>query len=218
MIILATIHTESYQRLANLTWTNKILYAEKHNYDTIAKDCNFYGIQGGFEKIAFLLDTLETFDNCKYIFWSGTDSLITNFNNKLEDLFTGKDINLVCDFNFEINADVMLLKNSEITKKWLKEILDSYEIYKDHQFAEQQAMLDSLVNYRNDINIFPQRVMNSYDYSLYSGAPWNNTEAKDVYGKDGQWQVGDFLIHWPGTQMHERMILAEKYLKKVIGN
>lgn len=220
-IILATIHTENYKQLSQKTWDqNKVLYAKKHGYDVIAKDSNFYGIQMGFEKIAFLLDILEEYKDCKLVMWSGTDSLITNFNAKLGDSidhFDDYHIMVSSDFNFIINSDIMLIRNTDETKIWLKYILDQYEHYKDHQFAEQQAMIDSYEKFRNILLIKPQRILNSYDYSLYQGPPWNYQEHIDVNGNDGQWQEGDFIIHCPGTQMHERLVLADKYMNYVIG-
>ena len=38
----------------------------------------------------------------------------------------------------------------------------------------------------------------------------------DLLGNDGQWQPGDFLIHWPGISLERRLNLAQLMLPQVI--
>jgi hypothetical protein len=47
--------------------------------------------------------------------------------------------------------------------------------------------------------------MNSYDYALYGNE--NN---------EGQWQPGDFVIHFPGLSLEKRIELVRKYSKGVV--
>jgi hypothetical protein len=43
-----------------------------------------------------------------------------------------------------------------------------------------------------------------------------HVEHKDVIGVDGQWQSGDFMIHFPDKKLDERIKLAKIYLEKVV--
>jgi hypothetical protein len=65
------------------------------------------------------------------------------------------------------------------------------------------------------IKIVPQRTMNSYDYDLYPGLV-PHIYKKDLLGNDGQWQSGDFLIHWPAVPLATRIKLAQEMLGQVI--
>jgi hypothetical protein len=51
---------------------------------------------------------------------------------------------------------------------------------------------------------------------MYKVAPWNYNKTVDVNGDRGQWESGDWLVHWPGTQPMERMELVKEYKEKII--
>lgn len=219
MIILTTIHNDAYSELATKTWDeNRVLYAEKHGYGHCAKTDDFYGYSIGFEKVQFLLDMFDAYPDCTWILWTGTDSMVTNFDIKVEDRISDThDVILAGDFNFVINADVMLVKNSEKGRAWLQMLMDNYPKYAYAQYSEQQCMIDTLDEWKDVVKLVPQRDINSYDYSLYKGPPWFYEKTTDVAGNDGQWQHGDWIIQWPGTQMQERIELVEKYRNFVQG-
>ena len=220
IIALATMHDPQYQELATETWdNNKVKYAEKHEYAYVAKTEDFYGFPPGFEKIQFLLDTFEAYPDIAWIWWTGTDSMVTNFNVKIEDkIAAAPDAHVIMssDFNFAINADSILIKNSPEARAWLQDIMDNMPTYGNHQFKEQQYMLDSADKYVDIIEVMPQNFMNSYEYRMYKVAPWNYTDTTDVNGERGQWESGDWLVHWPGTQPKERMELVKEYKEKII--
>lgn len=220
MIILATLHNDNYQELANETWeNNKVQYAEKHGYAYLAKTEDFYGFEPGFEKIQFLLDTFEAYPETSWIWWTGTDSMVTNFNIKVEDKIAeagDADVIMSADFNFKINCDSILVKNSDKAKAWLNDIMDNMPKYHTHQFKEQQYMLDSLDKYTDTVKLMPQHFMNSYEYKMYRVNPWVYEKDTDVNGDRGQWEAGDWLVHWPGTQPRERMELVKETKEKII--
>lgn len=226
MIILATMHDDNYAELAAETWdNNKVKYAMKHGYAYVAKTEDFYGFPPGFEKIQFILDLLESYPETEWIWWTGTDSMVTNFNTRIEDKvnfntpegpFMEPDIIMSSDFNFEINCDSILVKNTPAARAWLQDIMDHMPEYANHQYKEQQYMLDSLEQYEDNVLICQQNYMNSYEYKMYEVAPWNYTKATDVNGYRGQWEPGDWLVHWPGTQPNERLKLVEIYKDRII--
>jgi hypothetical protein len=88
--------------------------------------------------------------------------------------------------------------------------------YVHHRYAEQGFMIDTYDQYSDIIKLMPQRFMNSYEYRMYRVQPWMYQDTKDVHGHDGQWREGDWFVHWPGTQLSERMELLKEYQEKVI--
>ena len=220
MIVLATMHDDKFKELAEATWeNNKVKYAEKHGYAYLAKTDEFYGFEPGFEKIQFMIDIFDTYPDTESIWWTGTDSMVTNFNIKVEDKVKEvpeAHIIMSSDFNFMINCDSMLVKNTPEAKAWLQDIMDHMEKYFRHQFREQQYMIDSADKYVDIIEIMPQHFMNSYEYKLYRVMPWQYEEDTDVNGERGQWEPGDWLVHWPGTQPRERTALVQETLEKII--
>lgn len=98
-------------------------------------------------------------------------------------------------------------------------ILSLYPKYKDDVWVEQAAAIAALPQWQEIIATLPQRRMNSYDYTLYlemyPDMPGVKA-AKDIFGNDGQWKVGDFLIHWPGLPLKQRLGLAAHYLTQVV--
>jgi len=220
MIILATLHNNNFQELATETWdNNKIKYAEKHDYAYLSKTDDFYGFEPGFEKIQFLIDTFEAYPEASWIWWTGTDSMVTNFNIRVEDKIAeagDADVIMSADFNYKINCDSILVKNSDKAKAWLKDIMDNMKDYHTHQFKEQQFMLDSLDKYTDTVKLMPQNFMNSYEYKMYKVAPWLYEKETDVNGDRGQWEAGDWLVHWPGTQYRERLLLVKETKEKII--
>ena len=71
--------------IKELNENNKVKYAEKHGYAYLAKTDEFYGFEPGFEKIQFMIDIFDTYPDTEWIWWTGTDSMVTNFNIKVED-------------------------------------------------------------------------------------------------------------------------------------
>lgn len=218
MIILATMHDDNYAELAAETWdNNKVKYAEKHGYAYIAKTENFYGIPPGFEKVQFLIDLLDAYPDTEWIWWTGTDSMVTNFNVKVEDkVIAEADIVMSADFNFIINCDSILVRNTAASKAWLQSIMDAMPEYHNHQYKEQQFMIDTIDTAEAVISLQPQNHMNSYEYKCYKVAPWNYQQETDVNGDRGQWEPGDWLVHWPGTQPNERLALVAETKDKII--
>jgi hypothetical protein len=41
-------------------------------------------------------------------------------------------------------------------------------------------------------------------------------QGQDFYGNRGQWQSGDFMIHWPAKTLSERIHLASEYNQYII--
>ena len=213
MYAVVSLNDEKYQPLADLTWTqNKQIYCDRHGYMGVNKTSGFRGgIPIGFEKIVFLQELLEEHKDLEWVWWTGSDAMITNHTIKIEDKIDPQyDLIIATDCN-EINNDSFLLKNSEWSRKYLAYIMEVMPQYQNHFFYEQQAMIDSIPANKEKIKIVPQRYLNAYKNDLYP-----HQSKYDLLGNDGTWQKGDWLIHWPGTSLDLRLQLARHFLNEVV--
>lgn len=236
MYVLITHHNELYQPLADLTWEeNKIQYAELHDYAYYARTENFTSVASNsvfaFEKIHIALDVIDQFPECKWLWWTGTDSIITNYSIKIEDRIDDNyHIIVSVDVN-GINEDSMLIRNSPEGISFLKDI-NALEFQYAHFWDAGQRALSNLLGfpgtslpgwpfgkelivnekYRNVVKLVPQRYMNSYNYDLYREYP----DTRDRFGVDGNWQQGDWLIHWPAQGISDRIRYVNYYKNLIV--
>lgn len=110
-----------------------------------------------------------------------------------------------------IQADSYLLKASPEGIAYAEDILAQYPKYKQHFWAENQTMIDLREKHAAITRIVPQWRLNAFDYSCFYSGGEIYTKGKDCYGNRGQWQPGDFLIHWPGVPLAKRLELLQKY-------
>lgn len=213
-IALISLHDQKFQPLGDLTWTqNKEVYADMHDYMAFCRTDDFHGnVSIGFEKIWLLKQMMELNPEVDWFWWTGCDTMITNFTTKVEDkIDNAYDIIIASDCN-GINSDSFLLKNSAKGKEWIDRIWASEPIYKSHHWFEQQSMIDLIESdFKECTKIVPQRYLNAYNTAIYSNQP-----STDLFGNDGTWHVGDWLIHWPGLSLPHRLQLASYYATQVV--
>lgn len=213
---IISLHTSNFQPLADLTWNqNKVLYADKQGYGYACKTDGFYNVGLGFEKIWFINDMLNAYPEIDWFWWTGCDTLVTNMTTGLESKVNSNYHFIISTDCNGINADSFLIRNSPEGRDYIKMIMSKQPDYKDHGWAEQQVIIDTLDNYKNIIKIVPQREINAYNYSLYPECAPPEKQL-DKLGFDGNWQQGDLLIHWPGTGLAHRIHLASYYMQQVI--
>ncbi len=214
---LVTAYNEAYQPLADLTWEkNKKLYAQRWGHDAVAVTEGFVSLADiSWHRHRNITQLLES-GKYDWIHACGCDTMITNFNIRLEDIVDDNADFIIATDCFNINNDSFLVRATPLAIEWLKHV-DSLE----HQYAEkhpwndQQAMIDNIERLGNRLKVVPQRVLNSYDYDQYPGSI-PHVYKKDIFGNDGQWQSGDFLIQWPGIPNDRRIPLAKQMLTQVI--
>jgi len=214
-IAMVTSNDEAYDALANITYyQNKLLYCQRHGYEAFHKNSDFAYKHLGFARIRWMYDVLESRPDIDWMHWSGTDTLITNFNQKLEDIIDETYQVIICGDCFALNNDSFFVKNSRVGRGFLKWILSVHDTYINHYWFEQQAMIDffqSAPLAKDVIKVLPQRVMNSYLYHLYPSQPH-----VDITGHDGNWQPGDFMLHLPALSLEKRIEIMTEFIGKVI--
>ena len=219
-ICVVSLYNENYKELADITLeSNCREYCEKYNYDCYIKKDNFVLEHLGFEKVRLLLELIKT-NQYDWIYWRGADTLITNFQIKLEDLIDNNYHFLISLDVHGINSDSLFIRNSSQGIKLFEDILS----YSNNAPEEQIVMRHLYESNQQIIKSIPQKFMNSYNYSLYtSEEPWNVygvqhecTPKQDQLGYYGGWDIGDFLLHWPGIRNDKRIELAKHYSTQII--
>lgn len=231
---LVSIHTENYFPLSDITWdNNKVPYAEKHGYELFYTN-DFYGKTIGYTKIHLVNSILKENPHIEWLWWTGTDTVITNTEIKIEHkIHDDYHFIMSVDFN-NINCDSFLVRNSPEGREIMQSMVDSEEEYSKHWDSEQRAFsvifgLPTLYEpwtckpvpklnekYKDIVYIANQTYMNSYDYSVYHNDHPQSRTKKDVLGFNGEWKKGDWLIHFPGTTFEQKLSIAKQYILEVI--
>jgi hypothetical protein len=232
MHALISLHDEKYQPLGDLTWTqNKEVYAAQHGYAAICKTRGFKeGVGIGYQKIHFAKEVLESHPEYDWIWWTGTDTMITNFAVRIEDRIDNNYHFMICVDVNGLNADSFLVRNTTEGRAIINSILALEEHCSQFWDTEQRAMamvmglpipgeatwdinpeVELTGDYKDVIKILPQRFMNSFNYQLY-----HYTDHRDKLGIDGNWQPCDWLIHWPATSLDQRIHLYSFYNQHIV--
>jgi hypothetical protein len=77
-------------------------------------------------------------------------------------------------------------------------------------------MIDRRVQHATITQIVPQYRLNAYDYRRFYHLDPQYHSGTDCYGNRGQWQPGDFLIHWPAATLDERIAMLQEYWPEII--
>ena len=226
-IAMITCHDENYSNLADLTVPNRREYCQRWGYEFVCKTEGFAypntytgnreDLLIGFEKIHMFLENFERRTDLDWIFWTGADVIMTNFNFRIENIIDDSYHMIVCFDGNGMNTDSMLVKNSRVGRGLMRWVLDNVEDYRKADWYEQRALIDFYFRHpigKDVIKALPQRVMNSYDYNLYP--EWRNRPHIDHTGHDGDWQPGDFVFQVPGLPVDQRIRVIEHYLQRVI--
>lgn len=199
----AVHYTLSWEKLAAITIPILEKYCDKHKYLAAIDEVMNYSRYTGIDKIITALDSLEQNDVVMVL---DADVLITNFTINIEDfiednydLYISKDIH-------GINAGVFIIKSGEWSLKFLQYLLDSIggDIH-----CEQDA-INKYINGKgmDKIKLLPQNSINSMLYENYA-------EGEQTH-ENGQWQVGDFILHLPAMSIQKRIEIFQNHLKDII--
>lgn len=206
MVALVSMHSPEFKELAALTGANKKEYCEKHNFIWHDEEVGSYF--SSFIKFTIIKKMLNDNPAIEWVWFTGADSLITDFTNDLSTIVGGekRPLLIATDRN-GINADSFLVRNS-VEGQWLL----NWFLFNENLFDSEQAAIVAVSEQMPLlINILPQRIINSYNYDLY-GYP-----RLDKLGTDGHWQYGDLLIHWPGftDNIEMRISFVNEWLPQI---
>lgn len=228
-ICLFGCHTEAFREMAQTTlYENKAEYAERWGHDLkvlvgVPPDFNDERSHCNGITWARISEALKSARSGDYdwIYVVGGDTLITNLTIPLTTFLDDDFHFIIANDCCEWNADSFFFRCTTAGIGFMEAVLGEYERLKHHSWVEQQAMIElrDRQPWRGIWKVLPQRYINSYNYRLY-GADEHcqpaKREGKDCAGHDGQWQPGDFLIHWPGLSSEVRREQIEKVLPQIV--
>lgn len=235
-VVLYTGYTDgergNFTEWADKTTKNKFEYAEKHGYGFLSeRNYTAYDRPISWYKVRKILYLLEEYD---WVMWMDADSLIMNYNIKIEDIiekqvkrqdsvFLSPEIGpnkeplecklpelvstdyIIAQDNYSPCMGVFMIRNSEWSKNFFKDIYDQKQIPEN---LKEQYLHEGLWENRGQ------------DYLLYNNpdlmknikfVPKNTLNSFSI-----DWSPGDFVIHWPATEFERKKRYTDEYLKQVI--
>jgi hypothetical protein len=174
---------------------NHNVYAFKNGYDIMREFCLYDELLTKMPKIEALLDWYDA------IFMLDADTIITNFDKKLEDICKmGEDVILCQELlgpHTNINCGVMMLNSTEKTKELCREIHREKSNWEGMLFLWQDYINSNIS--RLPVTVMPARTFNSI---IFPGSAY--------------WEEGDFIAHFcgHGGGSHGTNPLMEQFIEK----
>lgn len=212
MYAVASINTEDYQDLADLTDASKQEYCDRYGYKFFVLKETKYSTIMGFNKIHYVRDLFEQHPEIEWLLFSECDAMITNHTIKIEDRIDDDYHFIVPVDRLNINSGNFLARNSEAGRAYLDMIIQKEDEYKQVEWAEQQVIIDTFPDLSQIVKLVPQRYMNSYEPQIY-----DYCDARfDIMGNSGAWEKGDWIVHWPGTYKPARIARATALTPEIV--
>ncbi|NBO29141.1 MAG: hypothetical protein EBV10_07850 [Synechococcaceae bacterium WB6_1A_059] len=227
MYALFTMHDEKYEALAKYTWDqNKVIYANKHGYAYHKKP-----FTGAFDKIRFTKELMVLHPEYEWLWWTGCDSMITNMEIRIQDRIMNQYHFIISVDVNGLNSDSFLIRNTPEGMSLIDDFLSQESEAMKHWDEDQRGMTMALGlpytaspewpvpgpielegKYKNIVKIVAQKYMNSYNYSFYP----QYLDQRDKSGVNGNWNFGDWLIHWPALSLDQRVQCFHAYQPAVL--
>lgn len=207
------VYDKSFEQLANLTIKNKKDYCEKHGYDFIeyTNDAPL-NKHVAFNKFKSVLQNLTYYD---WIFYNDVDSLIMNYNIKIED-FIDNNYEFIITYDINgINSGQWLIKNTDWALNFINKVYNRNEFDSFGTWADQIALCNTWLysgEAMQKTKVVPQKLFNSYLYENFG----KNDQGESPRWPQGQFKTGDFCLHLCGLDFERRKAYIEKYLPQVI--
>jgi len=211
---LLNVYDQNYQSLADITIQNKKDYCDLHGYEfidfSIAK--NNTGKHVAFSKFYAALKKMYNYD---WIFYNDLDSLIMNYNIKLES-FIDNNYDMIVSYDINgLNSGQWFVKNSPWAHSFMKKVFCRDEFNEFGGWADQIAFCNTWLysgEAMQKTKVVPQKLFNSYLYETFG----KNDEGDSPYWPQGQFQKGDFCLHFCGMPHDMRESYIKQYLPMVI--
>jgi len=208
-IAITTHYGESYQPLADIVLPNTKYYSALHGYSFFVNKCQT--TKNGMYGFIKTKDARKLLDEFDVVMWIECDAMIMNHNIKIESFLDEEhDVYLTRDVNGE-NSAVAIFKATQFSKDLLDHIQS-----KEAELWDEQAVFE---NYKSDkIHCLPHPSINSYLYELYGesygkiGEPLPHKPTHE----EGNFEVGDFILHCPGMTLDARLKIFNEYKNKIV--
>lgn len=219
MYAVIRVNTDDHMDLPKLTDPCKQEYCDQNGYKFFpgqSKDFVYwsepYTAYMNFNKMHYVLTVFKENPDIEWALFCESDAMITNFTIRIEDKIDN-DYHVIFPVDrLTLNAGNFLIRNSPEGRAYFQHLLDVADNYKDHEWGEQQAIIESVEEYQDIIKIVPQKHMNCYEPQIYDYCD----VSKDILGGSGIWEPGDWIVHWPGIRNEVRMQRAVEIAKLIV--
>lgn len=202
------LYTDSWLELAKVSLPNIVRYCIKHDYRW-----NIQRIKEPYDAFDKIRNIQKIFsDNSAHVVMSmDCDSIITNYNIKVESFLDDEnDFYITKDCN-AINAGVFIVKNTEWGNNFVNKVYDYEERYRQSG-CEQNAIERYIGIFGEDkIKYLSYPSINSYPLNEYypSYGRWGYKEGDVIEKPDNEWHEGDFILHAPGLPLEKRLSILK---------
>ena len=131
MYAIASINTNDYQDLADLTDAPKKEYCSLHGYEYFVLKETKYSPIMGFNKIHYVVELFKQHPTIEWLLFSECDATVTNLTIRMEDKIDNDYHFIVPVDRLNINCGNFLARNSEQGRAYLQMILDKEAEYAD---------------------------------------------------------------------------------------
>lgn len=214
-VAVLTVYTDNLIELADTVIPNLKKYCDKQGYTLYNYNITGTDMYFGFKKMEMLINILE-YQDVNVVLCLDLDTLITNHNIRIESFLDGEhDFYITKDVN-GINAGSFIVKNSEWTRSFVNLIYS-----KRKEFECEQVVMDAFKDVHGNsskIKILEHPSINSYLYASY-GTNWGiigGTKIEKPTHKEGEWNLGDFIVHLPGLTLERRLEIFKNLEKEII--
>ena len=212
-IAFLNAYTSDYKNIADLTVPNKREYCLQHGYDFLEIiDDNTFGKHPAFAKFSSAIKYLPFYD---WIFYNDTDSLIMNYNVKLES-FIDNNYDFIVSYDINgLNSGQWFVKNTTWALNFMTKVFNRNEFNNFGGWADQVAFCNTWLysgEAMQKTKIVPQKLFNSYLYETFG----KNDEGNYPDWEQGQFKMGDFCLHLCGLEAKPRMDWINFYAPKVV--
>jgi hypothetical protein len=213
---IITAYTNNIKEISDISYESYQNFCNKNNIEIQRFELNDIERPPSWYKIQLILNEFK--HGYDYIMWVDADTLLINNEFKIESILDEKSEIFISDDILGINCGVMIWKNTENNKNILNKVWDSTEFI-NHFWWEQAAIISVIdMNYNNIQSIIkkiPQKILNSYDYNLYS-SNYDQDKINEFLLK-GQVDENSFIFHLPGVSNETRLIIMKNrtYNKKI---
>ena len=199
--------------MADLTRQNKIDYCSKNGYSYLEiQEEATSDKHVAFNKYSVALRYLPFYD---WVFYNDCDSLIMNYNIKLES-FIDENYEAIISYDINgLNTGQWFMKNTNWANEFLKRVYNRSEFDSFGSWADQIAFCNTWLysgEAMQKTKVVPQKLFNSYLYETF----FKNDRRESPDWAQGQFTNGDFMLHICGLDSNARKTLIQNYLKKVI--
>lgn len=208
------------EEVFEITLQSKIKYAKKHSYDFLAMRSFGNDSLGRYKDsdIGFLraLRTFEMLNNYDVVMWIDADSLVTNFEYKIEDFLYPDNYVLYASYDwlghYSLSGGNFIIQNNDLTKSFLN---NYYNFSKN--FKEEQSTLNYIEalqkNYDvNYVKILDHRFLGSIpSIEQYTSRVWGNRP-----DPPHPWTKNSFLVHLTGIGNKERLEILNTHYSEYL--